>query len=132
MSIQGKENCSGAQPGGALEATRLIAGAARKHLRRLKGAKLAVLIWVLLCCDEDGWTEVNLPQLERDTGYMRHAVARAVRGLCRFEVDGRRLMLMVAERKGAGLPRKLHLRLFPSDADLRLQPKVGRRTSLRR
>lgn len=49
----------------------LLRVTARRHLRRLKGAKLAVLISLLLRSNHEGWAEADILQLERETGYMK-------------------------------------------------------------
>lgn len=90
----------------------------RRHLRRFRGARLAVFISVLLHSNDEGWAKADIPQLERETGYKRHTVESAVSGLCKLEVEGQRIMLAVPERKRIGLSNCIHLLLFPTEVDI--------------
>ena len=96
----------------------LLRATARRHLRRLKGAKLAVLISLLLRSNHEGWIEASIPQLERETGYMKQSIEMALSGLCKLEVDGRRLVLAVPERKRIGIANRIHFRLFPTETEI--------------
>ncbi len=102
----------------SVEATCLLSAAARKHLRQLKGAKLAVLISLLLRCNDEGRAEADILLLERETGYKKHSVETAVNGLCKLKVEGQRLMLIVPERKRICLANKIHFLLLPTEADI--------------
>ncbi len=102
----------------AAEATGLLSAAARNDLGRLKGAKRAVLISLLQRCNNEGRVEANVPLLERETGYKKHAIETALSGLCKLEVGGQRLMLIVPERKRIGGANKVHFLLLPTEADI--------------
>ena len=100
------------------ELKRLLAGDARRHLRCFKGAKLAVFLSLLLHSDEERWSDTAISQLERETGYRKQTIENAVRGLCRLEVNGRRIMLIVSERKELGFAARKHFLLFPTQSDI--------------
>jgi len=99
-----------------------ISAALRRHLRLLirllKGAKLAVLMTILLHTENDGWAHLSLPFLERETGYRKKMIEKAVRGLGKQRVKGRRVLLVVRERRAPYLLNKDHYLLFPSEAEI--------------
>lgn len=100
------------------ELKRLLAGDARRHLRCFKGAKLAVFLSLLLHSNEERWADTAISQLERETGYRKQTIENAVRGLCRLELNGRRVMLIVSERKEIGYAARKHYLLFPTESDI--------------
>lgn len=122
--IVNKKPCVAKSGAPAKEGISLWSGSSRlpkskhKYLQIFKGAKLSVLVWILLRGTDDGWVEADISQLERETGYRKHSIERAVRGLCKLEVEGQRIMIAVAERKRRYARNKIHFRLFPTPVDI--------------
>lgn len=110
------------------ELKRLIAGEARRHLRCFKGAKLAVFLSLLLHSNEERWSNTDISQLERETGYRKQTIENAVSGLCRLKVNGRRIMLAISERKEVGFVARKHFLLFPTESDIARYERARRHT----
>jgi hypothetical protein len=74
----------------------------RENLHLFHGAKLGVFMAIVLHCDESyrSWPGYDL--LQKETGYSRDTIARALEDLCKMEVGGKRVLLRYRERNEAG------------------------------
>lgn len=74
----------------------------REYLHYFQGASLSVLMAISLHADEQGRAWPSYDLLEKETGYKRDAIARALNYLCTLEIDHSRVLLRYRVRDGAG------------------------------
>jgi hypothetical protein len=65
----------------------------RSHLHLFKGAPLAVFLAIALHSDEHGWSFPSYRLLNRETGYGKDTIARALAALCKLKIDEHRVLL---------------------------------------
>ena len=92
----------------------------REHLAEFKGARLGVFLAIALHANEEGWAWPSYKTLQRETGYDKNAVYRALCDLCRLRIDGRRVLLRYQPNNGDGTFESNRYLLFPSEADVML------------
>ena len=117
--------------GGAMEETVFVQINARfrECLHLLKGPRLAVFMAIALHIDKEGLAWPSYDTISRETGYGKHAVARALRALCEITIEGHRILLRVRGKRGEGgiFSHNIYL-LFPSADEVR-EPTVCPRTA---
>lgn len=97
----------------------------RSKLHLFNGAKLHVLMAIILHTDERGicWPSYNL--LEKETGYTRSTIATAIKELCELEIDGSRIMMKWRERDSEGkFIKGNHYLVFPTQKELESQSMI--------
>lgn len=65
----------------------------REHLHKFKGARLGIFLAISLHADENGWAYPSYGLLNRETGYGKDTIARALADLCKMTVNGQRVLL---------------------------------------
>lgn len=74
----------------------------RQYLHHFKGARLAVLMAISLHADEQGQAYPSYDLLQKETGYQRDTIARALDDLTKMVVEGSRVLLRYRLRDEQG------------------------------
>jgi hypothetical protein len=88
------------------------------YLHMFKGAELAVLMALALRMNEDGWCWPSIETLEKDTGYTRITIFKALESLTKKKVKGRRVLLRARLRSPDGTFSTNCYLLFPSEEEV--------------
>jgi hypothetical protein len=91
----------------------------REHLHALKGAKLHVFLAIALHANEHGWAWPSYKKLERETGYGRNTIARALSELCELTINGHRVLLRFQPIAEDGTYQSNRYLIFPSDEEVK-------------
>lgn len=97
----------------------------RKKLHLFNGAKLHVLMAVILHTNERGicWPSYDL--LVKETGYTRSTIAIAIKELCEMEIDGCKIMVKWRERdEGGKFIKGNYYLVFPTQEELDSQSMI--------
>lgn len=91
----------------------------RKMLHHFKGAKLHVFMAVALHMDESGVSHPSYDLLEKETGYGRETIARALNELCGTTINDRLVLMRWRERDDRGqYTGSNHYLLFPTEQEI--------------
>ena len=74
----------------------------REKLHHFKGAKLAVFMAICLHSDQDGKAFPSYTLLEKETGFDRPTIAKAISELCAIEIDGSRVLCRYQDQDSSG------------------------------
>ncbi|MCK4823603.1 helix-turn-helix domain-containing protein [bacterium] len=74
----------------------------REILNQFKGAKLAVFLAISLHANEDGVSYPSYDLIQKETGYTRGSVAKALKELCETEIDGFPVLTRIRYRDKKG------------------------------
>lgn len=91
----------------------------RRHLHRLKGAKLAVFMCISLHTDKNGWSRPSIPTIAKETGYSEDTVFDALKELEALVIEGYRILYRLQPRLQKGLFQSNRYLIFPSPQELR-------------
>ena len=91
----------------------------RDYMHHFKGVKLAVFIALCLHADENGVCYPSYSRLEKETGYYREAVSKAIQQLCEMEIEGHRILIKWRERDEIGkYTGSNRYRIFPTQKEI--------------
>lgn len=97
----------------------------REILHNFSGAKLAVFMAIVLHSNQDGLSWPSYSLLERETGYARDTIARAISDLCKLQIQGERVLCKYRERDDSGRYRGSNRYLvFPNKEELILFEEI--------
>lgn len=90
----------------------------RQHLHLFQGARLHVLMSIVLHANEEGIAYPSYDLIQKETGYGRDTIANALEDLCTMIVEGQRVLCKYRERdeKGQFTGSNRYL-IFPSLAE---------------
>lgn len=92
----------------------------RQYLHLFPGARLHVLMAISLHADEQGRAFPSYDLLERETGYRRDTIARALEDLCSMTIDSNRVLLRYRVRDEAGqFTGSNRYIIFPTPAEIK-------------
>jgi DnaD/phage-associated family protein len=91
----------------------------REYLMYFKGAQLHVFMAIALHCDDNGVSWPSYDTLEKETGYSRASIAKALDDLCKLEIDGQPVLARLRIRDNAGrYVGSNHYLIFPNQVDI--------------
>lgn len=97
----------------------------RDYLHLFKGARLAVFMAISLHTNEAGWAYPSYEKLQRETGYGRDTIARALSDLCELEIEGHRVLLRYQPTSSDGTFQSNQYLIFPSTEEVAKYEGVG-------
>jgi hypothetical protein len=71
----------------------------RKHLHLFSNSEWKVFTVIALHSDQDGWAWPGITTLAREAGIHQNTVKRALAGLCKLRIEGRRVLLRYQPRR---------------------------------
>jgi len=74
----------------------------REYLHHFKGAQLGVFLAITLHTDENGIAYPSYDLLEKETGYGRDTIGRALNKLCKTKINDQRVLMRFRERNDNG------------------------------
>jgi len=90
----------------------------RQHLHHFKGAKLHVFLAITLHMDKDGHAFPSYETLQKETGYGRDTIARALDELCNTTIEGQPVLMRWRERDDKGkFTGSNHYIIFPTNEE---------------
>lgn len=91
----------------------------RDILHKFRGAKLAVLMDIMLHMDADGVAFPSYERLVKETGYGRDTIAKALDALCKMNVDGTQVLMRWRCRAEDGtFEGSNHYKIFPTEEEI--------------
>lgn len=97
----------------------------RKYMYHFKGAKLAILLCLILHSDEEGHSFPGYDLIEKETGFQSDAINTAIDDLCNMSIDDQRILLRyrVHDKSGKFVGGN-HYIVFPFEKELTKFDKV--------
>jgi hypothetical protein len=91
----------------------------REIVSEFKGAKLAVFLVIALHADENGVSRPSHDLLEKETGYRREAISKALKELYEMKIKGQHVLMKYREKneKGHFIGPNNYI-IFPTDEEL--------------
>jgi hypothetical protein len=97
----------------------LMAFKFRDIIHLFKKAKLSVFLVLILHSDKEGLSFPSYDLLEKETGYNRSTIARALDELCEMKIDGKRVLMRYRERNENGMfVGSNRYRIFPTENEI--------------
>lgn len=94
----------------------------REILHKFKGAKLAILLDIMLHVDADGVAFPSYDLIESESGYGRGTIAAALDELCKMEIDGAPVLMRWRERaKDGTFDGPNRYKIFPTKEEIGTQ-----------
>lgn len=90
----------------------------RAHLHLFRGAKLGVFLAIALHSDQRGWANPPVRLLQRETGYNKDTVTRAITELIELTVDGHAILLRDQSRNLEGKYHHTRYLIFPTPEEV--------------
>jgi hypothetical protein len=91
----------------------------RNYLHHFKGASLHVFMSICLHVDRDGYCYPSYDTIQKETGYGRGTVAKAIAELCDMEIEGHKVLMKWRERDDDGkFTGSNRYRIFPTADEL--------------
>lgn len=91
----------------------------REYIHYFKGANLHIFMAICLHSDEEGYCFPSYDTLERETGYGRATIAKAIKDLCDLKIDGFYVLAKWRKRDEKGrFTGSNRYRIFPSPEEL--------------
>ena len=97
----------------------------RKLLYEFKGARLAVLMCIVLHMDQEGVAFPSYDTIVKETGYGRGTVASAIADLCALKIKGRLVLMRWRERDDTGqFMGSNRYKVFPTNEEFYIQSSL--------